>query len=699
MMRRGVLWVVAVAALVAGWGAAVRARAGEPEPGTMRVDGNVEFLANGDARAALVCDVDDGTYATLKRTTPNPQKLLKNVSSGRSDFELDPSSRATYDDAASAVRLDVVQLGALRNLGSGKWEFPVERDQEYVNHVTADGRTVFFFFGTSNVGGMPAKGQTRYRLPAGAADPEWDAAHARIRYKLARSTGSGQPSVELAVQTKPRIMSALYKVYGLGTPDLNAQWVAKAVLKNSGTSVVTDVRARWRFTGYSEWSGWDKFPEMVPGQTAVSVYYPNLDGKIAQLTSNTPADIAIEWRYTDAEGKTHEDSDATRVVVLGRHDFVFFTAERGADAPTYAEQTPEAPLVAAFVSRDDPVVKQFAAMANKIAGGVGSTQNAESLIACMGAIYELECRNDFTYQFPAGLADRSVSFDPKLVQHIKYPRDVIRDKSGTCIDLAICYAAVANAIGMDVSLALIPGHCFPIVRWNGRYFPVEATCIRGGVRFATDPRRAPATFEEALKAGAQELEESMRSGQIVIVDVQEWWTRGVSGPELEPLPANVLAEWGISVEGAAGAPRAAPGGEPAAPGPVAPGPVAPPAVQAGGFEGTWTGTVPDGAGGTLPVTLTIEKGRPSGFAARSTVRSKGADGRAYDVVKTYIGTDTNGSLGLVCQSMMVTDAETGVAQEGWPDGQVTAQIKDGRLVGRSSSGNGSVVEFSFERKR
>ncbi|MAG56224.1 MAG: hypothetical protein CMJ83_08040 [Planctomycetes bacterium] len=73
-------------------------------------------------------------------------------------------------------------------------------------------------------------------------------------------------------------------------------------------------------------------------------------------------------------------------------------------------------------------------------------------------------RNDFTYQHPPALTDNSVSFEPARVQNVKFPRDVIRDRSGTCIDLAILYASMANAIGLEAYLCVVPGPCFPVIK-------------------------------------------------------------------------------------------------------------------------------------------------------------------------------------------------------------------------------------------
>jgi len=55
----------------------------------------------------------------------------------------------------------------------------------------------------------------------------------------------------------------------------------------------------------------------------------------------------------------------------------------------------------------------------------------------------MELGNDIVYTTPSGsfLTEGNSS-----LQDIKYPRDVFRDRAGTCIDLAITYAALAESV-------------------------------------------------------------------------------------------------------------------------------------------------------------------------------------------------------------------------------------------------------------
>ena len=74
--------------------------------------------------------------------------------------------------------------------------------------------------------------------------------------------------------------------------------------------------------------------------------------------------VRLEWRWEDSSGKVHEDDDSKRLTLLGVNEYVFSNLGK-AESDTWQDAFNNAPLLAAWVSRNDPVVKQFAAMANK----------------------------------------------------------------------------------------------------------------------------------------------------------------------------------------------------------------------------------------------------------------------------------------------------------------------------------------------
>lgn len=510
-----------------------------PTRGNVRVDGTFKLQPNGDGQADVRIGFSPADYTRIKSENPNAFRFLKDYSSGRTDTVITDTT-ARYEDAKSAVILKMTQRGALQNRGAGRWQLPFNRGIDFVNIAKSDGKIIAYFVESGEwAGGIRFKGQSRYYLPQGAKDAKWNANDRILSYTLDRAETAGAALLTQNLQSKTRLMSALYKVYGLGT-DFAAMWVAKSTFRNSGKSTIKNLRVRFRLSGYSEWSLWQSYPEMVPDQTIVANYYPVLDAKIARLTSNTPANLIAEWEYQDADGKTQKSSDGRRLVVLGSQEFLFSDVKGDESFGTWMESHANAPFVAAWVSRDDKVVAEFASMANRRAGGVGASDSDKNSLRVLGEIYRLMQVNNFTYQHPAGLLDRTVAFDAKSVQSLQFPRDTIRKRSGTCIDLAILYAACAESVGVRSFLAMVPGHCFPVFRLpSGQLIGIEATGVGGGLKHGT------ALFDSMVTEGIKKLAKWNRDGRIQLLDLQKLWTRGISNPELAELPADIVQKWGL----------------------------------------------------------------------------------------------------------------------------------------------------------
>lgn len=657
------------------------AAAPAPQPAADRITGQLdidaEILACGDLRGTATLRLPAATYREMRKLIPDPRTFLRDLASSRANEEIAPDAKARYDDAANAVVLDLHMLGAVQNRGEGRWQWPAE-NHAFVGVADGEGgrQVATFAFHSQEPGGIELSGRAAYRLPAGAAGVRWDDGQKQLEYQLAYAGPRGEGRLRARYAVRDRIMSCLYKVYGLDT-GFAAQWVAKAVFTNTGDGPLTDLRVRFRLGDYSELDLWHKFPELVPGQTAVAAYHPVLKKQIAELTSTTPVNVVAEWRWTDAQGREREDSDGARISVLGRHEFVFSNLTEQESTGSFYDAFSNAELVAAWVTRDDPVVKQFAAAANKAAAGAGAPYSDEAAVKVLQACYELWLANDFTYQGPVGLRDEQLSFDNKIVQSMKFPRDVIRDRSGTCIEIAGLYCAMAHAVGLQPSMVLIPGHAFPAIRLpSGNLLPVECTGIGGGKRSGSAP------FAKVVEIAKANYEKHAAAGDIVVVDIAAAWLRGVSNPELEPLPADILQRWGTVLEF-----RMSDGG-------------------GGGdaFGGQWAGTaqqpLPTGGNVQWQVVVAIGRGQDGGIAAEAggEVRVPNGWGGSdhYQFREEYQGQLQNGVLQL--RGVKKTVTVNGMQQPEQPD-TLTLQAREGRLAGEMRLANGTVVTVDLQRQQ
>lgn len=661
------------------------AKMDDPQPaGPTTVQAQMDIVAeiapNGDVRGTATVTLPPKVFAEMKKLIPDPKLFLRDLSSSRSNQEIAPDAKARYVDAENRVVLDLHVLGAVENRGDGAWRWQTE------NHVFTgiekgqDGRPVATFdFHSAESGGMEMKGRAVYRLPEGAQEPRWSDNDKRLEFQLPYAGPQGRGRLKVQFDARDRIMSCLYKVYGLET-GFAAQWVGKAVFTNTGDGVLRDLRVRFQLGDYSELDLWQKFPELVPGQTAVAVYHPVLKKQIAELTSTTPVNLVVAWQWTDANGKERDDSDGRRIAVLGRHEYVFSNLTEKESTGSFFDAFSNAEFVAAWTTRDDPIVKQFAAAANKAASGAGAPYSDEAAWKVLKACYELWLANDFTYQGPVGLADKSLSFDNKIVQNMKFPRDVIRDRSGTCIELSALYCAMAHAVGLKPCMALIPGHAFPVIRLpGGGLLAVEATGIGGGKRQGSAP------FEKCVQVAMGNLQKHNEAGDILLVDIADAWLKGVANPELEALPADILQRWGTVLEFQL-SPDQGDGGGGADP-----------------YSGTWSGTAsqPLPTGGQAQWSLRMGIGRSqNGFQADSAGETRVPNGWGgsdhYQFRQTFEGQLQNGQL--VLRGTQKTLVVNGQQQPTQAD-TMTLQARDGRLVGELRLPSGGVVTVDVQRQQ
>lgn len=498
-----------------------------------------------------------------------------------------------------------------------------------------------------------------------------------------RAARAADDGLVVGLVAPARAMSALYKLFADAErfPD---RALATAVVVNRSGATVSDLELRMRCDGYAEWSPWTAVRPCPPGARVTVPWHPVLDARLAQLQSSTPVAVRLEWRR--ASGAT--GSAESKVTFLGGREFVFSDDPK---AVGFAGQFSNAPLLAAWVSRDDPVIKQFAALVSRRARGQAAIQGIEAGVETLRAAYELMLLNDFVYKSAVAAGEvvpDGQSFDVLSVQNVKFPRDVLRDKSGTCIELAIFLAAVGHQLGIDSKLAIVTGHCFPIFQLSEgkgndaktRRVPLEATSIRGGLH-GTGMERVG--FDKAVELASATEKRHRADDTFIEVDVQTLWMRGVNPPELPPLPDDSLARWGVTEQGLPGMTLPELGAGPARSDPS-------------GFGGSWEGTAKARFGGAdlkpCRMTLVVMTLRDGKFRLSATFVPE--DGSAT-VQEDATAEDQDGQL--VFQGTRRVALGAGGGATALSPGRGAAKVKDGRLVGKYGADGEGFASFSLAR--
>lgn len=471
-------------------------------------------------------------YLQVKSAYPNPYVLMRNLLGFSSTMEL-RNVKVSYDDAQNSLRLSTDILGA-SVYRKQRWELNIGKNAELIYSDST--KAIFLIIDYITEENIMIE-TIRINLPKDSKDFKYDPKAGIFSYTLPRKEAKGKLNPEVQVKVKPRIMSALYKVYGMPEVLNGAYWVAKFIFENKGTSDIIDLKISYKLGDYSTWSPESVYNLVVPGGGVVDLYYPIISPNIAQLKSQTPADLQIKYSYKDLSGKTYNDTIVKRIQILGINQFEFSNIPEEERTGEWSDNFSNIPLISAFVTKLDDPVKAFAGLVSQYAGGVASASNDEDAEKFCRALYELSIYNGISYQTPSGFLVEYASGG----QDIKYPRDVLRDKAGTCIDLAIFFSAICETVGLKTLIVVIPGHAFPVIILpSGNILPIESTGLGGPVVGKS------LSFEEAVKLGAKQLNE-LKLGKYFIVNVSALQRMGILTPELPPFSQNIIKDWGYKL--------------------------------------------------------------------------------------------------------------------------------------------------------
>lgn len=471
-------------------------------------------------------------YVRAKRLYPNLYVLFRDYGMNRSQFDIPRESvQFEADDVSRTITFkgDVLGIAANRN---GTWRLVLPKEEKIITRVenriftTAIFRLDNGFFITL---------KNEYRLPAAAKIVEYAPDRQHLTFSLPYRKVAGTPKVDVNLRVKKRLMGALYKIYSDPEAAYGAFWVAKTVFKNIGSVPIYDLAISYRLGEYTEQSVPEKYTLVPPGGAVVDAYYPILSARAAQLKTRTPTELRIKYEYSDASGRRYADERAERVEILGVNQFEFSNLADEDRTDSWFDSFNNASLTAAFVTKNCEAVRQFAGIVSDAAGGVAAARSDQEARRWLKAAYDQQMANNIVYQTPSNF----LTPERSIAQELKYPRDVFRDKAGTCIDLAITFAALAEAVGLRSNLLLMPGHCFAIIRLPSGYpLAIENTGLGGGANRWS--------FEKALEEGAKKLAEVQENGQFYLIDVQKELEEGrVPSPELPVLPPDYLEKCGI----------------------------------------------------------------------------------------------------------------------------------------------------------
>jgi hypothetical protein len=519
--RRRLRWALLLFVLV------VRpAAAGDVELTRIRQTIHVDPV--GDARIKLEITMPAGLYTQIKAATPNVAAMMRRLGWGQG-WELIEDATGRFDDLQSSLVFEMVERGMARSEGRDGWTIPTAAGADL--EMIAQHENFATLTGTANTELGLTTQVVQCVLPAGCANVRLLTNPDRVAYTLSATPTTGdRVDAEFELFARPQLLSCLAKCYA--NPQFNLLWAARSVFHNTGELPITDYRVRHRIIGYSEWSAWKRSKRVLPGQTVIEPFFPLLDlEKLAGLNSAVTTAVEVEYEYRTPGGETVRETDQRQLRLLARNQVVFSSLTPEEQVGWFDQFNYGPMLMASFVTGNDPVIQQVAGVISGRLGGVNASGTDEEAFRFLQDLFNFLSESGISYQTPPG-----GTFQGQFGQHIKHGRDVLRNRAGTCVDLAILYGSICQAVGLEPVMVLIPGHCFPAVKMpQGGYYVVEATCI------------GRSSFEEAAAVGAKEWNEFQQSGVGYLVDVQSLHDLGVDTLDLPHVASDFLTTLGYNV--------------------------------------------------------------------------------------------------------------------------------------------------------
>ena len=487
----------------------------------------VGINSTGDADVDVNMEMPLKEYTMVKGQIGNAQYLGRMMGNSMAWSEI-RNLQGKFVDAKNTVNAHLTNIGYAKPYKPGKWVIDMSNEDLTLVAIAKDvahfSTAMDMPFGATNV-------ICRIRMPKGSVNQEFNEDKGLLTYDyIPEFTEGDDGELEFEIDTKAKMMSSLAKIYG--NEKFDNFWVARSKFVNTGDQVIEDLRVRHRIAGLSAWSGWQKTKIVYPGQTVIEPFFPVMDiEKVAGFTSTRNAMIEVEYSYKMG-GERLKDTDSSKLQILSRNE-VEWSSYHFDEVTSFYELFNNSPQIyGAFTDSNDPVVQQVSAAVSRMINGT-PPQTDEAAILYLRAAWKFMEANRIAYQLPPG-----TQVDGKMVQHLKYARDLLRNKAGTCADLAVFWASIGKAAGMKPVICCVPGHAFPafILPESQQVLAIESTAILN------------ATFDDAVKKGMATMGKNFDQGTIIQVNIDDVRSEGVYCLDLPAVDADYLHKLGYKLD-------------------------------------------------------------------------------------------------------------------------------------------------------
>ena len=244
--------------------------------------------------------------------------------------------------------------------------------------------------------------------------------------------------------------------------------------------------------------------KVKPGETVTLDLTPSFKdiGKITELRRS-----AIWTKVTDVDSGKVLYEQSKSVKVLSRNDLVI--------------SNQLFVFCSVFVTPNDKMVDMLVSHAAKRTphgAMLGYQGSEEQVFAEAKAIYETIAALGVHYRSNTNSFINSTGGE-LVAQRVTFPAESILGAGANCIDGAVLFASAFENIGVESSIAFVPGHAFVVFRPSrakDEIMPIECTMV------------GKASFLDAVVKGMEEYKELAKPGKMFLVKVAEFRKLGMT---------------------------------------------------------------------------------------------------------------------------------------------------------------------------
>lgn len=265
--------------------------------------------------------------------------------------------------------------------------------------------------------------------------------------------------------------------------------LAKIKVKNNGNEEARNTVLQMSFAGYAEES--HDLGAIGIGEEKEAEFGPDYSNSILTINASREITLSVSATYIDDFGVQHTAEDSVKVGVKGKNAIKW-------------NQTYEA----AFINPRNPAIRDFAAHATSgisTSSDFGKESAAERLFLAL---------------YNRGL-DYATDPSGDNLDYLQFPEETLQRRAGDCDDLAVLFAALLEAVGIESRLIHVPRHLFVgYVDSEGAIVPIETTLVDSG------------NYEWAKERGLGKYREGLTETWVETTSPREQWDEGVKSVEL-----------------------------------------------------------------------------------------------------------------------------------------------------------------------